>query len=131
MGTEKLWLHKRTINFQNSYARIFYGRIRKDDKGSVIEGSFKTLFLVKILMVVYFAGIITISVFLTIATCFKRAPDNVGIIEVELIFFLLVAILMLLFGIFHYRYGAKLSKKEEEYLIMFLEETLNANKIDS
>lgn len=126
VGIERFWLQKRTKNFRNSYTRIFYGRFRKDDKGSVIEGSFKTLFFVKILIAIYFAGITTVCGFLIIHICFKRAQDN----EIELIFFLLIAILMLLFGIFHYRLGAKLSKKEEEYLIMFLENTLNADKID-
>lgn len=128
---EKFWLHKRTINFRNPLTRIFYGSISKDSNGSVIEGSFKVFLFVKIIMVVYFAGLITLGGFLAVAIFSEMIQDNLLITEDGLIFSLLAIILMLLFGVFIFRYGAKLSEKEEKYLIMFLEDTLNAKKVDN
>lgn len=81
-------------------------------------------------MIIWFTGIITIAGFSTVVSFLDIIQENKIMIEGNLIFVLLVAVIMILFGIFIVRYGLKLSKKEEKYMIGFLQQILNAKEID-
>ena len=124
----KFWLLKHKANLNNSFARIFYGRMTSEDNGTIIKGSFHLHLLVKIFILIWFGGLIVIGGYiflLSILQIILSTSYNI----VNPVAGILAPCGFLMFGIFLTRLGKWLSKDGEEYVLKFIIATLEAKQL--
>ncbi len=120
----RLW--KRQIQYQNSFGSIFYGNLETDGTGTRISGDFGLDSTVKVILYLMYGFVIAMGIFLYISTLTKLIPgtENHDYIPP---FFYSVPFLALLALYGFAKVLMWLGKKEQKYIIDFLEITLNAH----
>lgn len=119
---------EKVIHYRNSFKPIFYGKLKEENRETIIEGSFNTQAFVKIFMIVWFGGTVLIGVPLFLAALIKLLnPHSMeGIFYGDPLVGILVPIFMPIFGIVLIKVGQWLGKKQEKEVIEFIEKFLEA-----
>ena len=120
-----LKLHKR-IRYRNSFQRFFTATMRPHDGGTIISGTFGMHPFVRIFMLIWFGGLITVGTGLVASVIngsFRSSSGPNGN-------FLGAAIPlgMLIFGIGLVRFGLFLARNEARFITDFLIQTLNGEE---
>jgi hypothetical protein len=120
----QLYFHKRpNWYWRNDFRPQFYGNLRPEARGTIIEGYFDSLRWAKIFMRIWLGGVILLGspvVILVLLGLLK------GRVEGDLWFGLLVILFMVLFGIFLPRIGLEFGSDDERFILEFLLRTLVA-----
>lgn len=114
-------IQKRTAFFNNSFGRLFYGRLYSEHQKTILEGQFRLFTPVKCLMGVMIAVYLLMLSFLTYGVLVSTA-------QTEGLFwgFLGLFGMAIIAGVI-YAFGRKKSRAEEAYLVEFLQDVLTNN----
>jgi hypothetical protein len=111
-------IQKRTAFFNNSFGRLFYGRIYCENQKTILEGQFRLFTPVKWLIGVILAVYIVMLSFLIYGLLVSTAQTE------GLIWGILGLFGMSIFAGVIYAFGRKKSQAEEKYLVEFLHDIL-------
>lgn len=127
---DKFYLVKRNLIYHSLFSRIFYGKFIKKEDGTIIQGSFSIHVFVKILLIIWFSVVIFIGglIFFGFLSEFVLGISN-G--EGNVVLGLMITFIILIFGSLLVRFGVRSSKNEEEYVLEFIEKTLDAKEIET
>ena len=111
-------IQKRTAFFNNSFGRLFYGRIICENQKTIVEGQFRLFTPVKWFMGIMIAVYLVILSFLIYGLLVSSAQTE------GLIWGFLSLFGMSIFAGVIYAFGRNKSRAEEAYLVEFLQDIL-------
>jgi hypothetical protein len=112
--------------YHNGFAPEFYGNLKSNGRGTVVEGYFDIARVTKVFMRIWLGGVILIGTPLFASTLRDLVRGASYAPEGRLIG-LLVPPTMVLFGILFPKFGLWLGRYEEKYILEFLQTTLIAS----
>jgi len=124
---DKFYLLKTKANYINSFSRIFYGKLIKKEHGTIIQGGFSVHIFVKIFMVIWFGGIISLGGFMFLV-CFSNIFLGTSYGEGNSVLGLILLSIMIIFGTLRVKSGTLFGKNEEKYVLEFIKKTLNSKE---
>jgi hypothetical protein len=112
--------------YNNGFAPEFYGNLKANGRGTVVEGYFDMARVTKAFMRIWLGGTILIgaAVFFSTLRDLIRETSNA---HEGLLIGLLVPPAMVLFGVLFPKFGLWLGRNEEKYILEFLQTTLIAS----
>lgn len=125
IDSDKFFLHKRRY-YRNDFAPRFFGNLKRNGRGTVIEGYFDMSRWAKLFMRIWLGLVILwgMPVFALTIWDFVRGTHYV---QGDLLVGLLVPPTMVLFGVLLPKFGLWLGRYEEKYILNFLQTTLIAS----
>ena len=124
MGVDTFRLRKRRY-FEENFARYFYARFEPVQTGIMIEGRFDYPSYRKWFMRIWFSFAILITVLVSLmalSNVFSGNQAMNGDFWIEL----LAAPSFLFFGLLMFKFGRFLGKRDEEYILQFIQDKLTA-----
>jgi hypothetical protein len=112
--------------YNNGFAPEFYGYLKANGRGTVVEGYFDMARVTKAFMRIWLAGVILIgaAVFFSTSRDLIRGASHASD---GFLIGLLVPPAMVLFGVLFPKFGLWLGRNEEKYILEFLQTTLIAS----